>query len=420
MKKLLAVLLASALFVPAMAGSIFNSVETIGEIQTIGTLSSDMGNGKNRDVSNRVLFGLGMELVEDVKANITFVNKMYWGSSDYNSPYGEQPSVNSYLDKVQVAEANVALSNVFNAFDLKVGRQFYGDESSAVMYFGPTHYRGRFYNDYDGEGLFADSNSLDAAVLTYNSEEYLVNVIYAKVWESGINNGDRDQSLLGFDAKYFVNESLSLQAYLYDLRTAFGAGPGNSIRYGLWGLKAGYADDGMGLGLEFAKNYFDYDDQPFFYNNMGWMVKADASMKLAMDNMDVTPRITYLHAEKDMATLGNYSPGIVFGGGRRNVLDPFGSMNFSGGSYGNARILNIGADVKYDKFTFALDYLNIKYGPSDNAEWFGNEIDLMVKYAMNEYVELHTGVGYVTNLGQYWIGPESTGYAAQMGMIVKF
>jgi hypothetical protein len=44
---------------------------------------------------------------------------------------------------------------------------------------------------------------------------------------------------------------------------------------------------------------------------------------------------------------------------------------------------------------------------------------LIAKYAVNEYVELHGGVSYLTNVA--YIGNEhSRAYSGQLGMIVKF
>ena len=421
MKKLLAVLLASALFVPAIAGGLFNNVETYGEIQTIGTLSKGFVNGNNRDVSNRLIFGMGMDLVEDVKANVTFLSSSYWGT--YRPTYMYAPenhdTLSDYLNYIVVAEAYVTLGNVFNALDVKVGRQFYGDENSAIIYFGPTHYKGRINTtrcrpNY-GCGPVNDSPSIDAAVLSYNNDMLALNVVYSKLRERNVNwnynptnGGDLDTSLLGFDAKYTMNDNLFLQAYLYDFRYGVMDTVGTILpsiyHLGIYGAKVGYTDDAIKAGLEYARNY----EGGYFEYNDGWMVKADASMGVKMDNMDLTPRIGYVHSEQGFFSYGNYAPGIYFGGATNNVF-----------ANGNARIMNVGVDFKFaslSKFNFALDYYCYKNGPAAVSNWLGNEFNLMAKYGLNEYVELHTGLAYVTSLR----GAEDTAYAAQMGMIVKF
>ncbi|MDR1684681.1 MAG: hypothetical protein LBR90_04400, partial [Elusimicrobiota bacterium] len=67
------------------------------------------------------------------------------------------------------------------------------------------------------------------------------------------------------------------------------------------------------------------------------------------------------------------------------------------------------------KTTFALDYFALSFGDAQNAEWIGNEVDLMVKHAVNDYVELHAGIAYV-----FEIHENSNPYAGQLGMIVRF
>ena len=74
MKKLLVAVLAVALFAPAFA---VENVQITGDIQPIGL---DV-NGKDvlltdqKGATNRVLLGLGADLVEDVRAQLTFAYK---------------------------------------------------------------------------------------------------------------------------------------------------------------------------------------------------------------------------------------------------------------------------------------------------------------------------------------------------------
>jgi hypothetical protein len=246
--------------------------------------------------------------------------------------------------------------------------------------------------------------------------------VYSKVVELNNNSnppatayGDFDQSVLGVDAKYFINSNLALQAYLYDYRQ--GTDPQNNNltdHIGIWGAKTTYTDDAFYVGVEFAKNY--KGQQYFQYNNEGWMVKADAALKVATDNIDLTPRLTYVRAEKDFAAYGNWAPGI-FAGSPLFHVDPV-----SGTDGDNANIVNVGIDFKLpslSKFNFALDYYALSAGDKDNAEWLANEFDLIAKYAVNEYVELHGGVAYLTNVADFG-NDNSRAYSGQLGMIVKF
>lgn len=390
MKKLLAVSLAFALFVPAFAGGILDNVTTKGEIQTIGSLVKHHPRIDGaRDVDNRVIFGLDADLTEDVKATVSFLYTNNWDGRTGDS-------VQDYFDNILVAEANIALTNVFNAFEVKVGRQFYGDETSPVVYFGPNHYK-------KDMAPF----SLDAAVVSYTSENFLFNVIYAKLVRTPRPTPpakDLDTSLLGFDAKYNLNENLSLQAYLYTVTNK--TNPSASEVYGFWGGKAAYQDDALNVSVEAAKNHWNDDSTRWFVYNDGWMVKADASFLLKLEAVDLTPRLGYAHSEKNFEANGNYAPSILSG-----------SIGLFNGLLNN-RILSAGLDAKFaalEKFAFTLNYFSAQLGTADNPEWLGNEFNLWVKYNLNDNVELHTGLAYSANTIY-----DKDPYAGQLGLIVKF
>ncbi|MDR0953502.1 MAG: hypothetical protein LBM71_04900 [Elusimicrobiota bacterium] len=304
-----------------------------------------------------------------------------------------------------MAEANVTLSNIFGALELKVGRQFYGDENSTVMYYGPTHYKNvpstitPALPPVIPTSNIQDSQSLDAAVLSYTSDKFAANIIYGKITETA-SDYDDDESLLGLDAKYNVSDALALQAYLFDY-----AYPALNNHLGIWGVKPTYKDDALNLAVEFAKNYTG--NKAFASSNKGWMVKADAGIDVAFESMDITPRVSYIHSEKDFQANGNYMPGLLIS---------YGLGQLFRGS-GDVRIINGGLDIKFaslEKWNFALDYFGASNDYGTGMEWFGNEFDLMAKYALNEYVELHGALGILTN------ADETHPYTGQLGMIVRF
>lgn len=404
MKKLLGVLLACALVVPAMAGNIFNNVETYGEVQTIGVMAENATGDNFRNTTNRVLFGLGMDLVEDVRSNLTFGYSNYWDNT-------EGSTLDYYWNNIYVAEANVVLSNLFANWELKVGRQFYGNEDSAVMYIGPKHYIGKA-NVVPG--------SIDAALLTYNSDNLVGNIIYGKLDEVN-HTADKDVSFMGLDGTYNVNENLGVQAYLYDERDSDNAG-GENYHLGLWGLKPTWQNDVMAFSAEFAKNYAN---DVFGDNNVGWMAKVDAKMDMTVEAATITPRLTYYHAEKDFMSYGNYNPGLFI----PEVVNPY--YNYTR-SMPNTRVLNLGVDFAFanlEKFAFAVDYLALAGSPStndapalscDNPHWIGNEFDLTAKYNHNEYVQLFAGAGVLLNHNSFWSYKTNTPYIANLGMLIKF
>ena len=135
MKKLLGLFLAMAMSFPAGA-AIVDNVEAIGRIDVIGA-DANRGTVAN-SAASRVVAGLAADLTEDVKANVQFWYATGWDGSTSGTAISSETS-DGYLQKIHLAEANVVLSNLFDCFELTLGRQFYGDEDSALLYFGPRH-----------------------------------------------------------------------------------------------------------------------------------------------------------------------------------------------------------------------------------------------------------------------------------------
>lgn len=378
MKKTLALLLAVAFAVPAFAGNVLSNVETYGEIETIGyTQTEDAG---DKSVANRVLFGVSADLVEDVRANLTFAYANVW--QDVNGD-----DIDTYLNTIEVAEANVVVSNIFGAIETKIGRQFYGNEDSTVMYWGPRH--GNYSNIYVPE-------SMDGALATWNGESAAFSAFYGQL----ANNSDSRLTGLTFD--YAFTNNLTLGVYWYDYSEY------NSLpdHLGIWGGKLAYQNEGTKLAVEYAKNYLGH---VFGHNNEGWMLKADAALNLDMEEIALTPRVSYYHAEKDFVASGNYAPGIALG----NANGPLDDGK-------NWRVLNAGLDfgVKaWEKVTFAFDY----FAAEQDRNWVANEFDLKATYQHNDYVSFTLGGALATNFGANspWTSDKDL-YVGQLGMLIKF
>ena len=315
MKKLLIVAMVCALFAPAFA---VENVKVTGDIQTIGISFEDRGltggEFNFKGTTNRVLFGLEADLVDDVQAKLTFAHRNVFGmdAETYPEPYVTGENLNTVWEKTYVAEAFVKISNIFDALEVKVGRQFYGDAKSAVLYFGP---------DY-GYAIGNTYTSLDGATAKYNGENFALTAAYFSM-----NNYAEDYSYPyddeiypireydvnfgGLDLEAKINENISANAYIYDFKGM------DNIKYGFWGAKAALEYEHFNLGAEYARNYGVGNDK-------GWQVKADLALPLSIEDTSITPRVTYLKSEKNFVAYGNYRPGLMFGtllgGGINNIL----------------------------------------------------------------------------------------------------
>lgn len=387
MKKLLGLLVAALVAMPASA-DVLNNVELKGEVQTI---ASDVRTGGDRVYNSgtnfRVLAGLSADLVEDVRANVLFQYNDAWLSNYAGN------TVQNYWDNVRLAEANVVLSNLFDCFEATVGRQFYGDEDSAVMYVGPNHY---VFN-------MNRAPSLDAAKLTYSDDFKSVTLLAGKLVDPTENT-----TIYGADVKLNLTDTLKLQAYGYDLK----AGEDSHILYdekhsGFYGAKATFAPEAFALSAEYARAFQGHrlvkepKDTPY-------LVKVDASLNLAA----FTPRATFYYTKGDGFGMGNYYPSLLIG----HLLAGNGKA-LSSYSNDGLRLFNVGADYTYEKWVLSLDGYSFQDRTAQEAGTL--EADLNVKYNHNEYVQLFAGVGY----GKYGGGMTNVAKdntIGQLGMLIKF
>ena len=417
MKKLLSLLAAVALFPVAANADVLQNVNLKGDIQTIASDVNHNNNAAgldyNRGTSVRVLAGLSADLVEDVTANLMFQYANTWGADNSNGK-----SVQNYWDDVRLVEANVVLHNLFCCLEATVGRQFYGEEDSAVMYFGPNHYNAEF------NGL---TNSLDAAKVTYADDVKAltliagrINIVDPEVYTDNAWN-EVDGTLIGADFKLNLTDTLKFQAYGYNFNdlefadttttpaTVYNV-EGNG---GFYGAKLAFVPEAFRLSIEYARNY-GFHKQLFKEDKgTGHMAKLD----IAADIDAFTVRGAALYANADFWAFGNYTPGLLVG--HRLGGDIFDYTDENG-----VAMFNIGFDVKpAEKWTVSLDGYSFQDHRLKHSATY--EADLTVKYDHNEYVQLFAGAGYANYTS--WDGTDfnKTAFAkdnvkGQLGMLIKF
>lgn len=414
MKKLLGLLLTIMMAWPVAASAdVLKNVDLKGEVQVIGSdvnhNTPSNGDKLNSGTNLRVLAGASFDLVEDVRANLLFQYGNAWG----NAPLAQDGigtngrSVQDYWDDVTLVEANVVLSNLFDCFEATVGRQFYGDEDSAVMYFGPTH--------YNAEGVNLAS-SLDAAKLVYSDDFKTFTLIGGKlvhVDDPAVTPvTSKDSAIYGADLKLNLTDTLKAQVYGYDLRNAVDYDDNGVAKVyenaGFYGAKVTFAPEALKLSGEYARNYGG-DRLIKEPKNTGYMAKFDAALSLDA----FTPRAAFVYAANDFFAFGNYRPGIIVGDSRHgDVFDYYGDGS-------GLRLFNIGLDYVLNKWTFAADAYSFQGRTGSHAATY--EYDLTVKYAHNEYVELFAGVGYLRNgATDRDLGYDKDLTKGQLGMLVKF
>ena len=402
MKKLLGLLLAMTMAWPVTASAeVLKNVDLKGEIQTIASdARHDKGNMYKSGTNFRVLAGLSADLVEDVRANVLFQYNDAWFSGT------EGNTVQNYWDEVRLAEANVVLSNLFCCLEATVGRQFYGDEDSAVMYFGPNHY------------VFGMNKapSLDGAKLVYSDDFKTFTMLAGKLVDvrttsTGTTIVDDNWTVYGLDLKLNLTDTLTAQVYGYDFMNSKYDAATEKRHKGFYGAKATFAPEAATLSAEYARGY---EANRLFRegNDSPYMVKVDAAL-----NMDViTPRAAFYYAKGVVSPFGNYYPGLAIGHALAGHGDSFAKYSADG-----VRMFNVGVDYVWNKFVFSLDGFSFQDRTAkDSSTW---EADLVAKYNHNDYVQLFAGIGYAkysTDIKSATALDTKDNTVGQLGMLIKF
>ena len=417
MKKLLGLLLAAMIAFPASAAVIKN-VEITGEVQTIASdVKYSMYDFYNRGAKTRALAGLSFNVVEDVKANLLFQYVYAWGDKNYTNNGFENAK------GMKLANANLVFSNLFDALEVTVGRQFYGEDGSAIIYFGPNH--------YNAEGL-GYASALDAAKAVYSNDTMTATVIAGKVADVSAgyfaDYGDPQMglrgNLFGADLKWNITDALTANVYGYDYNNNavydadvldFTWGDEQTKNVGVYGAKLGWTTDVFRMSAEYARNFAGHRlvKEP---KDVPYMVKAD----IAADMDAFTARGTFLYAKNktdwDMPffQLGNYAPGLLIGHRLSNgVTQSIFTYDVSG-----IRMFNIGVDYKpADQWTVSLDGFSFQDRQGRHAGSL--EADLTAKYDYNDYVQLFAGLGYI-KYGTGWNGLNNENYKGQIGTLIRF
>ncbi len=425
MKKLLGLLLAAVIAFPASAAVIKN-VELTGEIQTIAsdTHHALPNEGKefkySRGAKTRAIAGLSFNVVEDVKANVLFQYAYDWGDHNYTNN-GFDNGKGMYL-----ANANLVFSNLFGSLEATIGRQFYGDENSAVMYFGPNH--------YNAEGLNY-ARALDAAKLVYSNDTWTATIIGGKIANWTVDNmnvnkyDDYEVAMFGADVKANLTDALTAQVYGYDFqgkkeKLYYGyQWYGEDTHQGFYGAKISFAPEAFRMSAEYAR---DMAGSRVFkeHADTGYMVKAD----VATDIEAVTVRGTFLYSKHFWNAYGNYVPGLL--------MQPFFTSNndtmqnvYNYSWLEGTRMFNVGMDFRpADQWTVSLDAYSFQRRSASHTATY--EFDAIVKYDYNNNVQLFAGIGYAkyghddTSDRQYGI-TYTTDFSkdntkGQLGMLVRF
>lgn len=407
---MLGLALALAISSSAIAANaeILKNLKTKGEINVLGVMDqnvTDMRTDNHDDFRHTramINYGVMFDLLDDLHANITLIK--------CNRYYGQAAEdLNTIQSNVFVHEANIQLDKVAENFNVKIGRQFYGNHDDIVIYYGPTLVLQEGYN----------ATSLDAVrVDLVNSEKHDAHLIYAKVNSGVVGPTDNGTSLVGIRDDYKMSEDLTLGGYIYNRRIGNPVYNMHGESLYVVGVKANGKVGSFGYAVEVVGNAGlatqTAGETPGY---KGYAYTGKVNYKIESEFGGFNPRAMYAYGSGDNQGLNSagsknmtfqpinadFHPGLIFGMADLAGSD-FGSgvgagldgTYYNQGSLANLTVLNIGLDYmpKFsEKLTFVLDFYNFKInqdtvGTVGNNKTIGSEIDLCANYKFAENVTL--------------------------------
>jgi|GEM_PF-1454914 len=317
-------------------------------------------------------------------------------SGEYLFRADSSREADSYSEKFRFREAYLRVGELLPHTEIRIGRQFYGDAGSSVLYFGPGY--------YTPEAL--ESGYLDAASLNFEAGGFRFKAVYAVVNENEFSRAYRDgdydvyvKNIAGFQAGLDMTESLSADIYMYDNRA--GDNPAAGTHLGIYGGQLAFSS---GCGSFSAGVFKNYQGGFFRNNNSGWAFRTEGNYEKSAGTFKTNARLAFFHAERDYSSYGDYAPGLVL-----SFYDP---VSVPDGT--DKQIINPGLDLTpafLGGITVSLDYLAVR----DGGKWFGGEYDITAAYRASENIEFQAGAGLLDEKGG-----EGTRKLAELGFTYYF
>lgn len=413
----------------------FSNFNISGELEFLGVAGKNITDANSdvnddfRNLNSRITLNGDFDLADNLHGFITLI----YGGYVYNENpatnegyFGNQPagSITTLEGNLNIAQAYIVYDDFLGVFRLKIGKQFYGEEDSAIIYFGKDHTDNLIFS------------ALDAIRADYNEELFGIlnegHLIYAKRNDASLTT-DNDLSDLGWHNWIHFSGKVNLAIYAYNYR----GGVPDTVRdsWNLWTF---------GIRAKGLVNNFEYDVESMShaghrrdYPNekklslVGYGFIAKAGYNFNTDIGNVKPRGMFAYgsgannykyrrdSSKDKffygSDAGNFRPGEIFGNSGGQVYQPNLPKNYfmlarffpSGvipGYLTNLSVWNLGFDYFPDflkQFSFHADGYRFFVNSSDTDGGYtaltgvpptygnhhiGSEVDLVIKYKPSKTV----------------------------------
>ncbi|MCL2389799.1 MAG: hypothetical protein FWD54_05070 [Endomicrobia bacterium] len=331
-----------------------------GEVRSFAIFDRDavQANGAAPDyneVPTRVLFGAGYRITPDINVFARGAFFTVWGTTD-----GQYNVLKNYNDKLNFVEGYVEFKNIFNGFDVKLGRQFYYSDD---VFYKPLL--------YSVERLIYASVDGVSASLKYKDTN--IKFLAGKEAELIYGGFPEDRYVYGFQSKTKVSPLFSFDLSAYNIRYD---GKGD---YTLFGATPRLSYEDLSLFLRYLANN---DEQ----NKYGQFFHADAKYKIQEDSFSLTPKAGVIWTTGDTTW-----PTITY---LRSIIV---EQSLGAAALKNSEIYNAGFDFQaasLPKALFSLDSYYFK-GSASSVPDKGTELNLKAVYQMYKNLELGLAGGYL-------------------------
>lgn len=394
MKKFLMLVLAIALFVPAMASA---EIKWNGQFEVLGYAFDNApysGNGTSNTLS-RFTLGANFGLQENIEGNLALTYFGIWGDNYLAGQQIDNSSDTGLLSAIRITEANVVFKNLFDndRISAKVGRQAY--DGGTIFKVGPRDLIwsymliGAMGAPY---GVLAEAG-MDGVVATYDNKENLkVDAGYSKIVNENTSSSYKI-NVAFVNANYKFNDMWKLQGYLYDSEMA-NVGP-SYIRFEYLGFKPEFTHNNLTASAELVQ-CFGNDDGSIFsteHTKDGYRARFDVAYK--MNDLKLRGMYVMTGTEFFVSPMQNNYLGLIF----TSMARQLSLSGMPADVYMDC--VNVGADYTINKFDFAVDYFRIGLPRSETYKIY--EVDFVAKYNYKENVAFKGAVGYFSqeNSGSY-------------------
>jgi len=428
MKKLLGVVLGLALMVPSGPASaeLFKDLKVDGQLDVQAVSANNVTDFNTRaydeigDAQTRLMLNAGWDLLDDVHSMVTLrKNDRTYGTGSQN--------LNAVQSAIFVDQAYFKIDKVFGAIDTTLGRQFYGEQGDAVIYFGPK-------DNLYGLGVTA----LDTARFDWNGNWVGVTGLVGKLADPVAQGGATSAGsvdLQGVRAMFKGNDMWNGAAYVYNQVThntgaagSFG-GPGNTPPSNkddylyVVGLKGKIMMGGLWVKAEFDKNFGQNRPAAAGITGgayTGWEFLTDAGYKANIPDVTTLTPWAQLGVGSGGASgnrvftpiAGDYRPGGIYGlfapGAATTLGGATGLGTVSSNNLGDRVIWGLGLKATpagLPKLTTGIAWYDYRYqqlggnaasgdpAAAKGNKHIGSEVDLNASWAHSDNVTLGAGIG---------------------------